>query len=60
VKLPAKPFDWRMAVYVSQYPHDGQDSLGAAMDALAAFIVIELIISILLYRLQRKLARPRN
>jgi hypothetical protein len=49
-----------MAMYVRQYPHDGQDSLGAAVDAFAAFIVIELIISILLYRLQRKLVRPKN
>ncbi len=47
-----------MALYVREYPHDGQDSLGAAIDALEAFIAIEVCLSLVLYRIQRKLVCP--
>jgi hypothetical protein len=50
-------FDARMAVYVRDYPHDGQDSLGALMDALAAFAIIEVCCSLLFYWAQRKFGR---
>jgi hypothetical protein len=49
-----------MAVYVRAYPHDGQDSLGAAMDALGASVLIEIGCSFLFYLLQRKFSRPPN
>ena len=50
--------DTRMAVYVREFPHDGQDSLGAAMDAVGAFILIAVCCSILFYLLQRRISRP--
>ena len=43
-----------MAIYVRDYPHDGQDSLGAAMDAMMWFVVIEIVSWVLLYRLRRR------
>jgi hypothetical protein len=60
VVLTIRPiFDVRMAMYVSQYPHDGQDSLGAAFDAIVASIFIEIVSCVLLYRLQKKLVGRR-
>ena len=47
--------DARMAIYVRDYPHDGQDSLGAAMDAMMWFVVIEIVSWVLLYRLRKKI-----
>lgn len=44
-----------MAIYVRDYPHDGQDSLGAAMDAMMWFVVIEIVSWVLLYRLRKKI-----
>jgi len=49
-----------MAVYVREYPNDGQDSLGALMDAFGAFVLIEVCCSILFYRLQRKFAKESS
>ena len=45
-------FNARMAVYVREYPHDGQDSLSAAVDALEAFVAIEVCLSVALYLIQ--------
>ena len=50
----------RMAIYVREYPHDGQDSLSALMDALEAFLLIEVCCSILFYWLQRKFAKQSS
>jgi hypothetical protein len=45
----------RAAVYGREFPHDGQNALGAAFDALEAFVVIEVCCSVLFYFIQRKL-----
>ena len=52
--------DARMAVYVREYPHDGQDSLGAFMDACVIWLVLEIGISVALYVLQRRLFWTRQ
>jgi hypothetical protein len=53
--------EMRMATYVRQYPHDGQDSLGAFLDACAAALVIEIGSGFFLFVLQRKISsRPSS
>jgi hypothetical protein len=47
-----------MAAYVREAPHDGQDSLAAAIDALGVFILIEVGGSILFYAAQRVFIPP--
>jgi hypothetical protein len=49
-------FDMRMNQYVVEYPHDGQDSLGAFLDACVAGFLIEIVACVLLFKLQRRLS----